>query len=120
VPFWTARVVRPLKVAAGVALVASIAAIVVLSRVTVRNDAAVTLTRVTVSGRGLEKTVAALKSGGTHTFWFVPRAETGAHLAFHAEGRDVDAGSHGYFPGLPHPGRALTLVVDPQLNVGRR
>jgi hypothetical protein len=116
----SATFLRPLKLAAGVVILASLASVVVFSRVTVRNDATVTSTGVSLSGHGFTQTVAELEPGGTHTFWFVPRAETDAHLAFHAAARKIDAGSHGYFQAPPHLAVAFTLVVDPRFNASRR
>lgn len=92
-----------------------VAPVLFCPRVTVRNDSDIALENVTISGVGFQHSVTELKPGSAHTFWFLPRGDTGVDVAFHAAGRGIRGGSHGYFQAPPHLQPTRIIVVDARL-----
>lgn len=111
-----ARLLRLLKVSAVPFTLVSLALFAFCARVTVRNESGVALANVQLTGRSFVDSVTELTPEGEHTFWFIPRGDTGVKLVFQAGGRSIDSGSHGYFQAPPHPQIPRTVVITSALS----
>ena len=110
-PFESARITN-LIIAATLALAAGCSRAPVI---TIKNQSALTLSNIVVSGSGFTNRIANIPAGAEHRLTVHPTSESGIRLAFDAGTQHIDSGSQGYFEA--GGGYRIIATVDTNLSV---